>query len=287
IPLADNYSEIRTEETFPLEKTFYCFSKGNKLIEVIRINFDSNKIQKKQLYSPGLLEDLQIKRADKTLVEVYIIYHKSNKLHLGKYEHRDLSITFKEFPAVDLNVINAGLLLEKEPSIYYWKEVSDTLTFTKAEIKTGPNEYSEYFSLPSASGMKIITVTGESEPAVPFIFSMLVSDKNNTAIKSGKPDPNIYFPANGGMELKPKNIHKLFLFVNESSDITELMIYIPAEKTLNKFEFSSEEKNFKLVPVLQVENIQDYVIDNFDSSNNHLIYSNIKEGCLSILELKQ
>ena len=285
IPLSDSYSEIKTDESFENEKTFYCYSKGSNLIELVRINFDNNLIQRKQLYSPGPLEDLRIQRADSNLVEVYIVYNKINKLYLGKFEHRDLSITFKEYPAIDLYSVKAELLLADEPIIYYWKEISDTLHFLKAEIKTRPYHYFEFTSFPKSAVEKIFTVAGLSSNHNPFLFSILASRDNNTAIVADGSGFNILLPFSGEFNFKVENERQLFLENNDLNNFNDLVIYFLEKKSLSRIDLSLKEKYFKLTHILDVENVFDFIVDSMDSRNNHFIYSNKKEGCISIIQL--
>lgn len=287
IPLSDNYSEIKTDESYMEEKTFYCYSKGSNLIEVVRINFNNNLIQRKQLYSPGPLEDLRIQRADSNLVEVYIVYNKIKKLYLGKFEHRDLSITFREYPAVDLYSFKAELLLADEPIIYYWKEISDTIHFLKAEIKTRPYNYFELASFPKSGVDKIFTVTGLSSSDNPFLFSILTSGNNYTAILADGPEFNILFPYSGDVNFKVDNELKLFSSSIDSDDFSNLMIYLPEKKSLSRIDLAVKEKYFKLTHILEAENVFDFIVDSIDYRNNQFIYSNKKEGCISIIQLEQ
>ena len=119
--LVDNHKEIIVDEFFKRRKIFYCYSKGTPLLEVFRYNFYTNKLNRKQLYAPGEILDVSIQRIDSTLVNVFLVYNKESKMYLGKFENRDLSVTFKEYPFVDRNVTLAKIFVDNNPKIYYWK----------------------------------------------------------------------------------------------------------------------------------------------------------------------
>ena len=59
-PLFDNYNDILVDNVEPRTKTFYCFSRGKKLIEILKIDFNHNNVEKSSVYSPGVIEDLKI-----------------------------------------------------------------------------------------------------------------------------------------------------------------------------------------------------------------------------------
>jgi hypothetical protein len=287
IPLADSYNEIKTDETFPDKKTFYCYSNGSSLIEILRIDFIENEINKKQLYAPGPIEDLNISRVDSSLVNVYITYKKSNKLHIGKYEHHDLSITFKEYPAIDLNTFSARLVLADEPNLYYWKETQETLRFTKAEIKTGPNQYIELLSLPKSDEMQIITFAEKTETIGDFIVSIIISEKNSFAVVSDGFKADIFSPYPDNFSFKPENNFTLFRYNDNSEDKYKLMVYLQEGKSLSIVEFLEEEKYFKIAHIFNADNVFDYYLDTVDSSYNQFIFSNKKESCISIIRLEK
>ena len=146
-PLADDHKEILVDEFFSFSKFFYCYTKGAPLLEVFRYNFDKNSLNRKQLYAPGEILDVAFQRIDSAFVNIFVAYNKNSKLYLGKFENRDLSITFREFPFIDRNVSSAELFIEDEPVVYYWKSEGDSLQFKSARIKSGPNVYQTYFEI--------------------------------------------------------------------------------------------------------------------------------------------
>ena len=114
----------------------------------LETDFENQTIERKQLYSPGDIQDLKVKQVDSTLINIFITYNNGNRFVLGKFEYRKLSVTFKQYPFVDRNVLHSELIAAEEPIIYYWKEHFDTLYYKKAVIKTGPNEYKNIIHLP-------------------------------------------------------------------------------------------------------------------------------------------
>ena len=154
-PLAENHKEIVADDFYKQVKTFYCYIEGTPLLEVFKYNFKTNKLNRKQLYAPGEILDLNLQRIDSSLVNVFLVYNKQSKLHLGKFENRDLSITFKEYPFIDRNVSLAKIRIKDEPEVFYWKSERDTLYFNKVDIEPGPNILKTYFKIPQSDELMI------------------------------------------------------------------------------------------------------------------------------------
>jgi len=286
--LAESHQSIVVDDFFKLRKTFYCYSKENQLIEFLQINFKTNNVNHKHLYSPGKIKDLAIQRVDSSLVNIFLLYMKGNKLFLGKFEHRDLSLTFKEYPFIDRDVICAELFLDKEIRAFYWKEKSDSLFFNEVIVKTGPNVYSGIVGLSKTDSIKIsLTASNQLYGGKPWILSSIRNDNENILIS---------FKENSYKKLQLLNetskinyfLNDEFTFAKLQDDENEsLLVYIPELKSLNKISISNDGKNYKLKQIIDGVNINNYFIDKFNKTNYHLVYSDTEKGCISVVQLKK
>ena len=286
--LAEPHQSIVVDDFFKVRKTFYCYSKENQLIEFLQINFKTNKINHKHLYSPGKIKDLTIQRVDSSLVNIYLLYVKGSKLYLGKFEHRDLSLTFKEYPFIDRDVMCAELFVDKEIRAFYWKEKSDSLFFNEVIVKTGPNIYSGIMGLSKKDSIKIsITASNQLYGGKPWVISLIGNDNKNFLIS---------FKENSYKKLQLLNEaskidyfkNEVFTFAKLQYDENEsLLIYIPDSKSLNKLSISNDGKNYSLKQIVDGVDINSYFIDKFTRTNYHLVYSDKEKGCISVLQLKR
>jgi hypothetical protein len=72
ISLVDDHQEMVLDEFFSFRKIFYCFTKGTPLLEVFRYNFNTEKLNRKQLYAPGEILDVALQRIDSTFVNIFV-----------------------------------------------------------------------------------------------------------------------------------------------------------------------------------------------------------------------
>ncbi|MEJ2103279.1 MAG: VCBS repeat-containing protein [Ignavibacteriaceae bacterium] len=287
-PLVENHKQIIVDEFFKFRKIFYCYTKGTPLLEVIRYNFYANRLTRKQLYAPGEILDVSIQRIDSSLVNVYLVYNKNSRMYLGRFENRDLSVTFKEYPFVDRNVSMAELFIEDNPTVYYWKTEGSDYQFNMCKVKSGPNEYVNYFKIPQSDSLNISLygadfLNNEYPSMVSFVqskeegFCLILNSKNVTIQKLlFNPTLNKIYKFKEGFfgETSIKGIINFTINDDDDSYIYKLVL-------------GEKGKTYVLRRMLDAKNVSDYFFARLDKKNYYLVYSNKNEGCLSILSLKK
>jgi len=287
-PLVDSHKEILVDEFFKRRKIFYCYTKGSPLLEVLRYNFYTNKLYRKQLYAPGEILDVALQRMDSTVVNVFLVYNKNSKLYLGKFENRDLSVTFREYPPIDRNVNLAGLLVNENPEIYYWKSEGDSLQFKSVEIISGPNINKTHFEISESDSLKVDlyrsdTYYNDYPSLVSFVQLktdnyMLVLSGNKISVSK-----NIINPS----AKKIKKFDRGYFGGTSVKGINNFTVNTEDDFYIYKLVFSDKARSFTLRRMLDAENVSDYFFARLDKKNYYMIYSNKKEGYLSILPLKK
>ncbi|HSW53556.1 MAG TPA: VCBS repeat-containing protein [Ignavibacteriaceae bacterium] len=287
-PLADDHKEILVDEFFSFRKFFYCFTKGAPLLEVFRYNFDKKRLNRKQLYAPGEILDVALQRIDSTFVNIFLVYNKQSKLYLGKFENRDLSVTFREYPFIDRNVISAQLFIEDEPVVYYWRSEDDTLQFKSAQIKSGPNDYNTFFEVSKTNGTEVNLFGADNYineyPTVVSILQNETEKKLLVMVGDKFSISNQLFRS-----VDENNIEFSRGFFGETSikGIINFTLYSTDDNYINKLVYREKERTFSLNQMFAAENVSDYFFARLDRKNYYLVYSNKKEGYLSITSLKK
>jgi len=286
VQLASNHNEIIVDDFFHRRKTFYCYTKNSPLLEAIRYNFRTNKFNHQKLYSPGNIFDISVIRADSSLVYVYLVYEKSGKMYLGRFEHRELSITFKEYPFIDRDVISAELFIEQNPVVYYWKENEDSLFFNRVEIKTGPNNFQGITGIAKSDSNKIYLYARDNKDYPEGILSLFQSDNTKSLIISDGLKINIY--KSNSNEYLPGNFNftKAYFGGSGKKGFNEWSLYSLFNKAFMSLIINRDNHNYDLRILLEAEGVSDYFIDKFDFKNFQLVYSNKQLGCISIVSLK-
>ena len=287
-PLVESHKQIVVDEFFKFRKIFYCYTKGTPLLEVIRYNFYADKLTRKQLYAPGEILDVAIQRIDSSLVNVYLVYNKNSRMYLGRFENRDLSVTFKEYPFIDRNVTKAELLIGNNPTVYYWKTEGTDYQFKMCEVKSGPNSYIDYFKIPQSDSVSISLYGADYlNNEYPSMVSILQS----------KIEGKCFILTSGKVIMQKLMIHPVLnrIYKFENGFFGETSIKGIINFTLNddddsyiyKLVLGEKGKTYVLRRMLDAKNVSDYFFARLDKKNYYLVYSNKNEGCLSILSQKK
>jgi hypothetical protein len=286
-PLAEDHKEIIVDDFYKQIKTFYCFIEGTPLLEVFKYNFKTNKLNRKQLYAPGEILDLRLQRVDSSLVNVFIAYNKQLKLHLGKFENRDLSITFKEYPFIDRNVSVAKIRIQEEPEVFYWKLEKDTFYFKMADIESGPNIYKTYFEIPKSEKLDI-KLYGASRyfNDYPTVVSIVQNEaqKNLLSVVGNK----FYLSSKifNDQASKIKDFGRGFFGETTIKGIINFTVNTVDDDYINTIIYSEKEKSYLLRRTFAVDNVTDYFFIKPDQKNYYLVFTNAK-GELSITSVKK
>jgi len=209
-------------------------------------------------------------------------------MYLGRFENRDLSVTFKEYPFVDRNVSQAELFVKNNPTIYYWKTEGSDYQFKMCEVKSGPNEYVNYFRIPQSDSVSISMygadfLNNEYPSMVSFVQSkaesfcfILNSGKVSIQKLLVNPVMNRMYRFRKGFfgETSIKGIMNFTLNDDDDSYIYKLVL-------------GEKGKTYVLKHMLDAKNVSDYFFARLDKKNYYLVYSNKNEGCLSVLSSKK
>lgn len=287
LPLAENHKEIVVDDFYKQIKTFYCYIEGTPLLEVFKYNFKTNKLNRKQLYAPGEILDLNLFRIDSSLVNIFLVYNKQSKLHLGKFENRELSITFKEYPFIDRNVTSAKIRIKDEPEVFYWKSEKDTLYFKSAEIEPGPNIYRTYFEIPNSTTLSINLYGANTYyNDYPTIISLVQNDSNKyLLLLSGNKfslSTNIF----NDQANNSKEFGRGFFGEIVMKGIINFSVNTVDDDYINTLIYDGRAKNYQLSRTVSAENVSDYFFIKPDQKNYYLVYSNT-EGEISITSIKK
>jgi len=286
--LAETHEKIFVDDFYKQRKTFYCYSEDQQLIEALRFNFKTNKGILQQLYSPGKIKDVAVQRADSSLVYIYVLYEKLNKLYIGMFEHREQSVTFKEFPFIDRAVVSAGLFLNNGIGTFYWKASSDSVFLNEAKIKNGRSVYRGITGISKTDSIRISLIKTEQTVRNNSSFLSLVNNAEESfLIKFDRYSYSIIRPSDKNSIINNMEGKQFHYEQINSVDKERLLIYDPEQGHLSELKILNDGKTYSLRRIFKSDNIKSYFIDKFRNGINHLIYSNNQKGCISIVPLKK
>jgi len=280
IPLSSNFTEIAVDDTKERNKTFYCYSKGNRILEIVRMNFDNQKYSKKILYADGPIEDIKLTSDRlKDRQTIFVLVNKNSKLYLQSFEFRDFHYVSTDMDLINSNCESAWLQFGVYKEIYCVSrnnnqiELSKTVfdkkiieTRTLFDFKLSPKDFFSY---------DLICIDELIDRAKPV--AVLISQNKNSYL---------YIISNNRIKKYPikslitKNV-MLRYNLDESGE--ELTFYFNdnVKKKIRSFTFHGTNKLPIENDLFESKNFNNYLVTNLSSRKTFLIYLNNSQNTLT------
>lgn len=287
-PLSGEHNNFLIDDQKVDRKSFYCFSYNQRLIEILDINFEQNLFERNEIYSPGIIKDIKIKKSesDESRSMLLIAYTKANQLSLGKYEYHDFRYTLINYPSLASDVYTANISSTGEADLYYWQKDNDNYNLFRFNIINSNSASDKLFELPAKGIIPIGTFSGDLFNKSSSASISLFEDSNNYAavVTSGI---NAQLISNNFMlrDFRITDRNQLFFGEMRFNGLNYLFVYLPEKKSVKKIAFIKDGKSVWTDDLVFADHLTSYFIKNLDSKKYHLVYTDQFEGCIKIKRL--
>ena len=286
VSVSADHKLIVVDDEEPFNKGFYCYSPDGKMLEIINYDFLLNNPEIDQLYSPGIIKDLELHRSDE-LVHIFTAYEKNNVLHVREYEHHDFRYTFMDYPQLEKDVVDVKLVISDHPRAYFYKLDSDSIRITEAKLQSKSIEYKQIGVL-SISKNPIITgfsqyLHGKKSPK---ILSLLNSDPTFFSVVSNDSVFNIM------VQIFKQNIFdvgkgiEFYFNTNNQLEFWNMIIYSSEDRSFNRVDIKNQGQEFSITKLFDSDKPTDFIVQEIISDKKYLIYTQQSEGYISLKLLK-
>lgn len=284
-PIFENHSSIIVDNTIPRIKTFFCYSYGKRLIEILKVDFAQNKIEKNSIYSPGIIEDLKIRHTDNNFDNIYLTYSNGSSVGLSIMEYRDYKYSISNFPVTTTSFCS-NIFANNEIGMIYWSKGKNNQTLSKAALSGGTVSSSVLYKLKIDSVTSIFSFTGDlfnndKDATISILgtntnkFVTVTNDKRTFFIKHSEiPD---YF--------KIDNPNQLFFGETRPNGLKKLFVYFPERKFIGTIDFLNRGRNLVIPKLINADNIDGFFIKKMSSRNYHIVYTDKSIGCITIKQI--
>lgn len=292
IPLSDSYSNIVIDDSRSTEKTFYCYSKNERIIEIVRMHLGDKKYSKKIVYTAGPIEDFKLvsdRLQDNQTV--YLLVNKEKKLLLQDLEFRNFRNISSEVDTIAFNVKNPSLSLSVYREIYYYICSDSKISLVKTvfdkkiiqqnilmtfELKIGNSAKYDLICFDENVGRFKPTAALVSIDKKPFLYYI----RNNKIDK---------FSVKNSLSESPM----LCYSVNESSDIPSFF-YLDSKEKLRRLTWQGDNKPLAETGLfeskvtnnyIESKSVNNYYVTNINRGKTFLIYSDAIQNKLTFEKL--
>jgi hypothetical protein len=285
-PVFDNYSNIVVDNTEPRIKTFYCYSRGKRLIEILKIDLSRNEIEKNSVYSPGPIEDLKIQRTGNNFANLYIAFERNSMIGLSIMEYREYRYTASNYFDFAANTTGASVVLGSEPGLIYWQKIQKGAVLHKVSIANGSLNFNQLYTFSEGTVSSICSFSGDlfnndKEALISFIQS---GNKNYIATSGFKPAaisnireiPGFYTVREPG---------QLFFGEIRSNGLKKLFIYTPENSSISRVDLINKGKEIVFPKLAEADNADHFILKRMSSRYFHAIYTDKINNCITIKQL--
>ncbi len=287
-PLYRKHNRIVVDYSLTEQKTFYCFSDDDRLIESVTVNFKQNDFTRHSIYSPGKIADFKIKREEEN-IKIYTAYLKQNNLGFSVTTNNNFRFITDDYPAIAHGVSGVNISLLNSPSLYYWQAKNNKVILSRFNSVIKKSEELVNADLPGIKIKSTKSFVGDlfnSEKDVSITFfngdgtnAVVIANDEMTRILRGRalddesPDKN--FP-------EPEGFYFNQIRLN---GIKKLTYFNPEDKFIYRIDFIHGGRNFIPAKVASINNNADYFIQNMSYKEYHVVYSNLEENCITIKKI--
>ncbi len=287
VRISASFEKINIYDSGKNEKIFYLHSKGKNLIEIVKYNFERQKIDKSTLYVKGDIIDLKLKPASEyEYPEIYVLSDKSNPKY-SVYHN-----TGYKYSEIKSGSISPGFI---DADVSY----SDTLSyFTWKRSGYGCELYAGSFGRQGTE--KILYKYDEKLQDGFGLYSNLLQPSKNelfnfTLINNGKEAEGIIYDPKTirriNFETAGKNLPRFgdeSIHVYRSGDDRRriLFIYDFGNSIFYKADLNSKSRIISARGSGKTENVMQYVVDKSAGKKFKVIYIGGSEKCLYFKEIE-
>ncbi len=282
ISLFENENAVVVNNKLPGQKTFFCFTRDKKLIEVIVVDLVKNRFTRNSLYSPGAIKDIKINDYTGRL---YAAFVKDNSLGVTTFVNEQGRYQYYTFAGLRKNVSDAALSIYNRPEVFYAVQDSNMII---GERLLEANSRNSEFETNIRGGNEVVIYAGnflnrENSALFGFLSS---KDKNDLIFFLG-PDAFTVSGKNSqapGLRIKDKN--QLFFGTLRFNGRQKVCYFNPVQQNIKTLELSNGNKTITRSLLLENVNSRSFFIKNMNSRNYHIVYIDNNENCITINELK-
>ena len=275
---------VDDEEQF--NKGFYCISPDSKMLEIINYDFYNNKLETDQLYSPGIIKDIELNRNEE-LVQIFTAYEENNVLRVREYEHHDFRYTFLDYPAIEKDAADSKLVISDHPRIYFYKLDGDSIRVTEAKLQSKSIEYKQ-----------IGVLSINNHPLISDFSQYLLGKKSSKILSLLNSDPTFFSVVSNDsvfniiVQIFKQNIFdvgkgiEFYFNTNNQLEFWTMIIYSPGDRSFNRIDIKNQGQELSITKLFDSNKPTDFIVQKIISNKKYLIYTQQSEGLISLKRLK-
>jgi hypothetical protein len=281
--LHQRHRNALVDETQKFIKTFYFYSRGNNIIEILRIDFVKNLFSRKVLYTEGPIEDLKIS-ADrlKDRQTLAILIKKKDQLGLQTFDFRDFRYISTGFDKLAENVVSGSLTFGIFKEIFFIDEYLNVLWFHKIVFNKRIENHNRIFRsrINSKHNLNVSLKTFEDKTRKENITITAIEQQRNLELYlvHGK---NFFKTDISNFSVNPDLIAYL-----DKENQNKLFLYDQLSGVLKSISINLNSNEQRINNAFVSKTVNSYIVDKLIKNTEYLIYSDFSDNLIKFNIIK-
>jgi len=283
IPLRGNHNQIEIRNYSKQSTTFFCYSAGKKLVEVVEVWFKTGKFFRGEFYSARPITEVSPVLSDNEKVFVSSVVN--NRLTIEIFEKEESWKLLTDFN-ISEKVISADLSSLNGLKLFFWNLDGDSIKLFKKTFL--PEELKADLVLT----IKMKNISNFFTKADDFhnlekesIISFVESNEKHYILVSYDGFINIFNAAEVNKNLMLKDLNQLFVGEIRPNGTRRLIINNYSDQNVYRLNILRKGKKIAFTKLLENINAENYFVKNMTVNNFHFIYINQDRRCISVREI--
>jgi hypothetical protein len=265
---------------------FYCYSKGRKLIESVKIDFTNSSVERKSFYVQKGIAGIKAEHKDNNESKLYVVQLENEKLSLSVY-NSILVNYLNSYYTISDNVINVSTGKKNSQAFYFWQNRGDSLTLYYVSFSNNFENPETKYSVKIKKDYNILSLTGDFFPYnKDALFTLIHTPELNLAVTLFHNIASKLGNKENIEELASSDIESFYVAAYNFKGSDKIFYYLGNEKKLKKIDFINNGKDINISSIADEQNVGDYFIKNMNMRNFHFVFTNKKENCITIKQLQ-
>jgi len=283
IPISQSYSNVEIDNTQDRKKTFFCYTRGERVIEIFRFDYNDMSYKRRVLYTEGPIEELKLTSDRlKDRQSIFVVTNKYGKILLQSFDFRDFRYVSTGLDSIAAKAETASLSFNIHKEIYYFAKTEDRIYLNKTlfDKKAQPPVNITFFRLNPVNqyNVEVKSFNFYSTPEKPVIAWVSEPQSTNVyVIRSGYQSTvslQNFSAAKGSTQFySVANRNDLFLYDNNIGK-------------LKRISFTANYRNYRVTELFDSGSIYSYIVTQTLKGKELLIYSDSEDNLVKFRYFK-
>lgn len=278
ITLKGNHQDLFVLRNSSNIVSFYCYSKNERIIELIEVDFNSFSFNREIIYTEGKIQDLwAVSKEEKG--DIKILYS-NNGLNYGVLRlSLDKKYKLVKYPLVSDSFISASIFTENEDKVVYWRNSDSLFSFRTVNFFFDSKQEKVLFENYFNTEVSFFNCIPKQVTNFDY-FSSLIKTTDRKYL--------LIFDRNFNILSKTDLLTNYSLLSRKPlvSDADGFIYFY--DSTTNKIlrlVFVKRVNRISILNVLDDIKVQSFVVDKLDKRNKHLVYVDSVDKKIKVRQL--